>query len=90
MNLQYVLFLTLLLTGIIDGSHIQINKPTERHVDYFNRKHYYSVVLQGVCNEQRQFIDVFVGYPGSVHDARVFKNSPIYDALPTLCDEGTM
>ena len=32
--------------------------------------------LQGICDAQMQFLDVYCGWPGSVHDARVFKNSP--------------
>jgi DDE superfamily endonuclease len=71
--------------GSIDGSHIQIDKPTERHDDYVNRKSYHSMVLQGICNEHKKFIDVFIGYPGSVHDARVFRNSDIHDNMETLC-----
>lgn len=29
----------------------------------------------------RKFIDIFVGFPGRVHDARVFRSSPIYHHL---------
>lgn len=29
------------------------------------------------------FPDTFVGYPGSVHDTRVLKNSPVYTHAPT-------
>lgn len=33
-----------------------------------------------------KFLDVFIGYPGSVHDARVFKNSPLRNTLHELCE----
>ncbi|KAG1928895.1 putative nuclease HARBI1 [Pimephales promelas] len=32
--------------------------------------------LQAITDHQAKFLDIFVGYPGSVHDARVLKNSP--------------
>lgn len=48
------------------------------HEDYFCRKHFYSIQLQAVCDHRGVFIDIFAGYPGSVHDTRVLRNSPIY------------
>lgn len=65
--------------GAVDGCHIRIKCPggPDGH-DYNNRKLFPSVVLQAVCDHQGRFIDIFVGYPGSVHDARILKNSPIY------------
>ncbi|XP_041842231.1 protein ALP1-like isoform X1 [Melanotaenia boesemani] len=34
--------------------------------------------FQAVCDHRGRFLDIFVGYPGSVHDSRVLKNSPLY------------
>ncbi|KAL1250592.1 hypothetical protein QQF64_018388 [Cirrhinus molitorella] len=45
---------------------------------YFNRKLFHSVQLQAITDHKGKFLDIFVGYPGSVHDARVLKNSPVY------------
>lgn len=41
--------------------------------------------MQALVNEKRKFLDVFIGYPGSVHDARVFKESSLFQSLPELC-----
>lgn len=64
--------------GAIDGCHIRIKPPAANAACYFNRKLFASVQMQAICDHQARFIDVFVGYPGSVHDARVLKNSPVY------------
>ncbi|XP_066595829.1 putative nuclease HARBI1 [Prorops nasuta] len=53
-------------------------QPHNNEVDYYNRKGFHSVILQGVCDSSRRFIDVHIGVPGRVHDARVFRNSPIF------------
>lgn len=42
-----------------------------------NRKKRASIVLQAVVDARGRFTSCFVGYPGSVHDARVFDNSSI-------------
>lgn len=41
--------------------------------------------MQAVCDCRRKIIDVFIGYPGSVHDSRVFRNSPLKNNLEEKC-----
>jgi len=77
----YILF----FLGAIDGSHVRIDKPVEDADSYINRKQYFSIHVQGTANHKLKFMDVFIGYPGSVHDARVLKNSTIYNDLHELC-----
>lgn len=73
------------IIGAIDGSHIRIDRPAEDPDSYINRKQYFSIHLQGTVNHEMKFLDVFIGYPRSVHDARVFRNSPLYHDLRELC-----
>lgn len=65
--------------GLIDGSHIKINKPKEHHEVYINRKGYHSILLQGIVDHRKMFIDVYCGEPGSLHDARLLRRSKIYE-----------
>lgn len=74
--------------GMIDGTHIEIEKPSVRGYVYYNIKDFYSIILQGVVAENLRFIDVFVGFPGKVHDARVFKHSPLFQKGQELCGDG--
>ncbi len=43
--------------GAIDGSHIPIIAPEEYHCDYFNRKGWHSIILQGIV--ERDFSGMF-------------------------------
>ncbi|XP_067270852.1 putative nuclease HARBI1 [Pseudorasbora parva] len=65
--------------GAIDGCHVRIKPPSgpDGHC-YRNRKLFPSIILQAVCDHQGRFIDTYVGWPGSVHDARVLRHSPLY------------
>ncbi|XP_018315246.1 putative nuclease HARBI1 [Mycetomoellerius zeteki] len=67
------------IIGMIDGTHIKIEAPQENHESYINRKGYHSIQLQIVCNHKMEFIHCYVGYPGSVHDQRVFNVSMLQD-----------
>ena len=67
--------------GAIDGCHIEINAPPNNHEDYFNGKQHYSVNLQGIVDANLKFIHATVGYPGSIHDARVLRLSGLYDLV---------
>ncbi|XP_041950967.1 protein ANTAGONIST OF LIKE HETEROCHROMATIN PROTEIN 1-like [Alosa sapidissima] len=73
--------------GAIDGNHIPIIAPEEYPRDYFNRKGWHSIILQGVVDGKGLFWDVCVGYAGSVHDARVLRQSHLWGQLS---DEGLM
>ena len=64
--------------GAVDGSHIPIVSPQECPADYYNRKGWHSIILQGTVDHQGRLIDIYVGWPGRVHDARVFANSTLY------------
>jgi len=74
----------------IDGTHIAIKRPQEHGQDYFNRKSHYSVNVQGsklyschiatlmitaLVDYKKRFLDVEIGWPGSVADSRIFDNS---------------
>ncbi|KAL1268450.1 hypothetical protein QQF64_033813 [Cirrhinus molitorella] len=65
--------------GAIDGCHVRIVPPAEPQKKcYINRKLFPSIILQGICDAKGAFLDVYVGNPGSVHDALVLRRSPIY------------
>ncbi|XP_033991066.1 protein ALP1-like [Trematomus bernacchii] len=65
--------------GAIDGCHVRIKTPPgPQGQDDLNRKLFPSIQLQAVCDGKGFFLNTFVGYPGSVHDTRVLKNSAIY------------
>ena len=64
--------------GAIDGSHIPIQAPADCPKDYYNRKGFHSILMQGLVDHRYCFMDINVGWPGSVHDARVLANSELF------------
>lgn len=72
---------------MIDGTHISIKKPSIRGIDYYNRKVCYSIVLKAVVREDLRFTNIFAGFPGKVHDARVLRQSPLFQNGSALCGE---
>lgn len=67
------------IVGAIDGCHIKILKPQRDQHSYCNRKGEHSLLLQGVCDQHKRFLDVFCGEAGSIHDARLLKRSKLYE-----------
>lgn len=64
--------------GEVHGTHIPVISPEDFPADYYNRKGWHSIIMQGMVNHLGQFMDVYIGWPGRVHDARVFANSALY------------
>ncbi|GBG60141.1 hypothetical protein CBR_g3384 [Chara braunii] len=64
--------------GAIDCTHIYVDKPANAPSEnYFDRKQQFLVVAQVVVDHDMRIIDVFVDYPGCVHDQRVLRNSSL-------------
>jgi hypothetical protein len=61
----------------VDGTHIKMKVPANQHDSYVNRYQSHSINCMGICTANKIFTYVFVGYPGSVHDSRVFSNSSL-------------
>ena len=61
--------------GLVDGTHIRIQKPSENEADYVNRHFYHSINVQAICQPDGRFSDVLARFPWSVHDSRMWKLS---------------
>ncbi|KAJ8967661.1 hypothetical protein NQ314_002696 [Rhamnusium bicolor] len=72
--------------GALDCTHVEINKPTLHGDEYINRKGYATINVQATCNAAEQFTSISAEWPGSVHDARIWRTSPIrgYGISPWL------
>ena len=65
--------------GAIDGTHIGIKTlQIDSKIDYFCRKQKYSVNTQDAVGSNLMILDLATGYPGSLHDSRVLRNSNIF------------
>ena len=69
------------VVGCVDGTLIKVTVPNRVKQEYYCRKQFTAVVMQGLCDSELMFRDVFAGWPGSAHDARVWRNSPLYKAI---------
>ncbi|CAM5131383.1 unnamed protein product [Natator depressus] len=72
--------------GAIDGTHIPILAPEHQAGEYINHKGYFSIVLQALVDHKRHCTNINVGWPGKVHDARIFRKSGLFQKL----QEGTL
>jgi DDE superfamily endonuclease len=65
--------------GLIDGTLFPLAfKPKLNGEDYFTRKGGYSVNGLVICDDQARITWFGMGWPGSVHDNRVWSNSEIF------------
>ncbi|XP_062531762.1 putative nuclease HARBI1 isoform X2 [Bombyx mori] len=72
--------------GALDGTHIRIQSPCSQIGEEFrNRKGYFSLNVQAVCNADLLFMNVVTRWPGSAHDATIFNNSD----LRAQCENGS-
>jgi hypothetical protein len=66
--------------GAIDNTHIIIYKPiTPFHEDYYHHKTSdYSIQVQVVVDFNKKFLELYVGFPGNVDNAKVLCKFTLY------------
>ncbi|XP_028417861.1 putative nuclease HARBI1 [Dendronephthya gigantea] len=82
--------------GAIDGKHIAIQNPNDSGSEFYNYKHFYSVLLLAVVDAKYRFIYVEAGAAGPAGDAGLFNASVLKRTLdngslnlpPPTCVEG--
>jgi DDE superfamily endonuclease len=61
--------------GLIDGTLLPLSqRPLLHGENYLSRKRFYAVVMLVVCDDLGRILYYHCGWPGSVHDNRVWRN----------------
>ena len=63
------------VVGAIDGSHVRIKAPSESALGRYQQ---YNFMIQAIVDGGKIFINFACGFPGSMHDARVLRQSTIF------------
>lgn len=64
--------------GVIDCTHVRIIAPGEFEAEYVNRKGQHSINVQVVCDSHGRILHQSANWPGSVHDARILRESALF------------
>ncbi|CAH2019190.1 unnamed protein product [Acanthoscelides obtectus] len=68
--------------GVIDCTHIRLDgKPAQFVDEYVNRKGFVSINVQVTCDQNSVITSINASWPGSVHDARIWKNSAVCEVI---------
>ncbi|XP_046688202.1 putative nuclease HARBI1 [Homalodisca vitripennis] len=67
--------------GALDCTHVQIKKPNLHGDEYVNRKGCITINVQGTCDALERFTSISAEWPGSVHDARIWRRSPVREIM---------
>lgn len=69
------------IIGVVDGTHIAIHKPNVDEHMFVNRKGYHSLNCQVICDADMNIINMVSQWPGSTHDAFIWRSSRIARAM---------
>lgn len=67
-----------MVVGALDCTHIKIRSPGGDNAEaYRNRKNFFSINVQTICDANLKIMDIVARWPGSSHDSTIFNNSAI-------------
>jgi hypothetical protein len=61
--------------GAIDGTHVRVVVPSSKALQHTGRHGYTTHNVMAICDSDMMFTFMVVGWPGSVHDMRVFNDA---------------
>lgn len=70
-----------LCLGAIDGKHCRVKCPPHSGTMFYNYKHFFSIVLQGVADANCRFVAIEVGGYGKQSDGGTFRNSSLFHLM---------
>ena len=76
--------------GVIDCTHVHIQAPHMRDWEYINRKGRRSINIQLVGDADLIITNCVVKWPGSVHDARILRESALHRELQNNRPDGIL
>ncbi|XP_034072552.1 putative nuclease HARBI1 [Gymnodraco acuticeps] len=76
--------------GVINCTHVHIQAPRQREWEYVNRKGRHSINVQLVGDADLAITNCVVRWPGSVHDARIFRESRLFTEFQTNRPDGVI
>ncbi|KAK5648377.1 hypothetical protein RI129_003269 [Pyrocoelia pectoralis] len=71
------------IIGCTDESRVKIIASKDSPNSDLNRKKFHSVLLQGVCNEKKLFLDTYAGEPGPLHDYNLYQKFDLAERITT-------
>lgn len=69
------------VVGVVDGTHVRILAPHKYEEVYVNQKNYHSIIVQVLFDAHYKMVDVAVRWPGSTHDARILRESGLWEVF---------
>ena len=70
--------------GCVDCTHVKIATPTVNEHEHVNRKNDHTINVQLICDSDALIMNCVVKWPGSVHDARIMRECPVFGLFETV------
>ena len=71
--------------GAIDCTHVAIKAPSVNEEAFVNRKGIHTINVQAVCDNDMKLLNVVAKWPGSSHDAFIWRSCSLRDLFQQGC-----